>query len=209
VSRPRFSIAWLMAAGERHFPTLTGLRRPRISIAWLMAVVAMIAVDFAVLRFTFAGLRTQVDFRWKMAVAIIFCLPMLNVLMIGLVLMCRRSRSRAFLLGFEVFGWLAIVGCALDLGVGPGYAIRYLTATGRVWDHVAKVVGMILVGQTGRQLADSLGPWVFITIQYMMICCLPPQLLPALIGGWLFSRERVRLVFERRSSTPEPGMSPP
>ncbi len=188
------------------------MRGPRISIAWLMVAVVVVAVDLAVLQWAFAMLRawsSMSDSLWSMVLAFVVSLPMLNLLAIGLVLMRRRGRSRAFLLGFEVLGALAVAGCALDLGLWKegSYTFRYVTALSPLWDRMVGVVVRSVSGG-GPPRPDQL-TWVPITALFTTIFCLPPQLLPALVGGWLSSRERVRLLFGRGLSSSGPGMGPP
>ncbi len=170
------------------------MRCPQISIALLMVIVAVFAVDFAVLQSASGGFGgCLVDqFTW-MHEATIVSLPMLNILTIGLFLRRRRGRSRAFLLGFEVFGWLAIAGFALDYSGDRYYTFRYLRVIDPVSERLDRVLAWLgLGGYPWRSMHESLGWWVLRTVLGFSIIFLPTQLVPALVGGWLFSRERIR-----------------
>jgi hypothetical protein len=79
---------------------------PRFRIAWLMVAVAVAAVDFAATR---AALSHLFDGARETALLLLLgTLPMANVLAVGVLIACPRPTSRPFLLGFEIFGALAL-----------------------------------------------------------------------------------------------------
>ncbi len=76
------------------------MRVASIRISWLMALVAIAALNFAVIR--------PMWFNAFGAMSVIGALPMVNVLAVGLLLGQGHPRSRPFLAGFEVSGTLAL-----------------------------------------------------------------------------------------------------
>ncbi len=72
---------------------------PRFRIAWVMVAVAIAAFDFGAIRAMFGS--------WGHSL-LLGALPMANVLAVGILVGQQRPGSRPFLLGFEVFGAMAL-----------------------------------------------------------------------------------------------------
>jgi hypothetical protein len=163
------------------------MKLPRFRIAWLMVAVAIAAIDFA-------AIRALVDPRAVEAAAFLLmgALPMANVLIIGLLIARQRPRSRPFLLGFEVFGALALsVGILLSFIPGrPGPILSYLE----------------LVSKPLIPVVESYSPPAQAALE-LFVCILVfagPQLVFALSGGFLSRRFKVTIT-RRTPITPSPG----
>jgi hypothetical protein len=167
--------------------------RIRFSIGWLMIVVAVAAFEFTALRIS---IRSGTNF----AQAILITFPMLNLLTIGLVLIRRRrGQARAFLVGFETFGWLAVVASVLDCFGGFPCLQMYASTCAPFLDSFANELGIGTGSEIWRD-ENSAAYWL-VAVPLELAFCLPPQLVPALIGGWLSLRYRVRITIERRRPT--------
>src|SRR6478672_4394888 len=81
-----------------------------------MVAVGIAALDFVAIR-AFLGHRTNVLDEQRGILLLLGALPMANVLAVGMLIGQRRPASRPFLLGFEVFGamalalFIALAGC--------------------------------------------------------------------------------------------------
>jgi hypothetical protein len=145
------------------------VKAPRIRIAWVMVAVAIAALDFGVMR-EVVGSRSA-----RNILLLLGILPMANVLTVGMLINQRRPGNRPFLLGFEVFGAMALIlYIALAYCFDHGVETTYLRP---LIDLLKKTIGQ-----------DR--PNVFISVLYvgsmLMLGC--PQLVFALIGGFLSRR---------------------
>lgn len=78
------------------------MRGSRFRIASVMAIIAIAALDIAVIR------AIPVIGAPKSELLVLGALPMANVLAVGLLILRPRSGSRPFLLGFVGFGAMAL-----------------------------------------------------------------------------------------------------
>ena len=78
------------------------MKRPRFRIAWIMAIIAIAAVDIAVVRAVSDHLNPTLE------LLALGALPMANVLAFGMLAGFGGRDRRPFLLGFESFGALAL-----------------------------------------------------------------------------------------------------
>lgn len=135
------------------------LPRVRVRLWWLTAVVVLVALDLAAARAPVSG-RPVVG-----TMLVLGCLPMANVLAVGLLPLLdrRRARRRPCLVGFEVVGAAALL----------------LSAWCAVY-HADALRGV---------LADAAGPArAFGSAAFLASAAaavLTPQLVLALLGGWL------------------------
>jgi hypothetical protein len=82
------------------------VKAPRFRIAWIMVAVAIVGINFA-------GIRALLDPRLDntRVFLILGALPVANVLVVSMLIARKRPGSRPFLLGFEIFGALALTIC--------------------------------------------------------------------------------------------------
>ena len=80
---------------------------PRFRIAWVMVAVAIVALDFGAIRALLPRHASALDDQ-RGVLLLLGALPMANVLAVGMLIGQRRPGSRPFLLGFEVFGAMAL-----------------------------------------------------------------------------------------------------
>jgi hypothetical protein len=152
------------------------VKLPRIRIAWVMFAVAILAVDFTVM-------RALLDGPPPLAEELLFgALPMANVLVVGLLIAFQRPPNRAFLLGFELFGAIALtfyIALAI-LSPGPSGPIRPYVAI--VLDPIVAPMGLT------RSLSSVLTIWLVVLFMLGW-----PQVTFALIGGFLSRRYKVTI----------------
>ncbi len=174
------------------FPRAAVMKCFRFSIWSLMAVVLLVALDCMAINM-FLG---RLPFPASLSELIFLgALPMANLLAIGLFRLWKerngRGRTRPFLVGFEVFGGVALLLFFVCIWVAP--------------DSLHDGVGGYL-----RSL--SLRPGDPLLFTGAVAILLLPQLALASVGGWLVSRYRieVKIVVERRTAGPEsplPGLT--
>jgi hypothetical protein len=87
------------------------MNQPRFRIAWVLVAVAIIAIDFAII-------RAMLDHP-ELSLAVLGLLPMVSVLVVVNVVHQQLSEGRPFLFGFEVFG-VAAMAIFLALMIAPG-----------------------------------------------------------------------------------------
>jgi hypothetical protein len=82
---------------------------PRFQIAWMMVFVAVAALNIWVFRICYYDLWTN-DAATANKIDVMYSgsMPMANILMLGILVGLRRRGSRAFLMGFELFGAAAL-----------------------------------------------------------------------------------------------------
>jgi hypothetical protein len=143
---------------------------PRFRIAWLMVAVAIAALDFAAIG---AILGSGAD---DFGIFLLLgALPMANVLAVGILIGQRRSGSSLFLLGFEVFGAMALaLYIALLSCCRRELVIPYLSSLIRVLEQ-----------SVGRNR-----PFVFLPVLFFGSAVMLglPQVAFALIGAFLCRR---------------------
>jgi hypothetical protein len=147
------------------------VKLPRFRIAWIMVAVAIAALDSG-------AMREVVDSRSARNIGLLLgTLPIANVLVVGMLIGQRLPRSRPFLLGFEVFGAMALVlYIALANRFFHEIEMTYLRP---LIDLLRKVIGQ------GR---PSFIPSLYVGSMLMLGC---PQLAFALIGGFVSRRFKI------------------
>jgi hypothetical protein len=91
--------------------------RSRISIAGLSFVVAIIAADFAILRYLLTRTSLTITGHEPLGFVLV-SLPIATALMLGLPRLIRR-RAGSFLVGFEAIGWLSVSAYGLGSWLYP------------------------------------------------------------------------------------------
>jgi hypothetical protein len=167
---------------------------PHFRITWLMAFVAIVALDLAAireldlfnddLRFGGGPNFNRIEFLGLGA------LPMANILVVGLLIALWRRKSRPFLLGFELFGAVALGVYLVHNAVWSLYRVAYL------WPIVPWV--MILLKPLNEVLrifggGDILSYHIIFHNSVVMIWLALPQVAFALIGGFLTRGFAMRL----------------
>ena len=159
---------------------------PRFSIAWIMAIIVVVAIDFAAIR-ALSGTGTLVG-----GLIAIGSLPMAGILMLGIPSLIKglsgRGKIRPFLNGFEGVGWTMLF-------VYTGSAILFPESIAGQFQSVL----ISLVKVMGWDVADTSDAswqlfWLFVVILILLL----PQLVIALIGGWLNQRFEIRITIKRR-----------
>jgi hypothetical protein len=128
-----------------------------------MAAVFCVAVDFALI-------LSYWDSPGPQAEVGIVTLPMANLLLMAVPRLGRRGAARWFWIGFEAAGWLSVL------------AVGFLS-----WRYTKPFFWLItpVVGYTGSMnevVAKTL------IISFAVVAYTIPQILVALLGGWLASR---------------------
>jgi hypothetical protein len=143
----------------------------RFSIGLLMAVIFFVAADFAIVRALW-------DTNEPLVVAVI-TLPMINLLLMVLPGARRGRDRRPFWLGFEAAGWMMVV---LFASLAWFFVDTFFYPIEWIDNH------------------DSLLSGSPTETAFLICCCVviytPPQVLGAMVGGWLSAG--YRLVIERR-----------
>jgi hypothetical protein len=149
------------------------VKMPRFRIAWVMVFVAIAALNFTAIRMASDRIIPSSELLGLGA------LPMANVLAVGLLIGQRRRSSRPFLLGFEVFGAVALALYVDLAGFSPHRVIDYLEL---LLDPIRRTIGL------DRTVA------LIATIYPVGLVMLGlPQLAFALVGGFLSRRFKVTI----------------
>ncbi len=154
---------------------------PRIQIAWVMVAVAFAALDFLAIR---AFLDSPSAWGEELLLG---ALPMANVLPVGLLIGQRCPKSRPFVLGFELFGALALASYV-------AIALLFPRPFGPLYPYVSTLLDPI-AAMIGRNR-----PFVFLpTACFVVVVMLAlPQLALAVVGGFLARWYKVTVCITRR-----------
>jgi hypothetical protein len=155
------------------------VKAPRFRIAWIMVAVAIAAVDFGLIR---ASLGPRAILAVELL--IIGALPMANVLVVGILIARQRLKSRPFLLGFEVFGAIAL---ALYIYLATSSPPSPLSAEGPIEAYLR------LAFEPLYAVIGSYLPLVRAAIGLLLgiVMLVGPQLVFAVIGGLLSRRFKI------------------
>jgi hypothetical protein len=155
-------------------------KRPRFTLGSTAILVAVLAVDFGLIR----QLAVNGSEFWTLFG--VGFLPIANALVLGLPgLFAGRRRRGPFLMGFEVAGWFAtlsyLVACLLD----PSAMVGRLQAFGPV---VFSALDLVSSGKAQRLLTSSFyAGWTAEMILVVSFFSVPPLLI-ALFGGAISRR---------------------
>lgn len=174
----------------------------RLSISKTMVVTAILAVDLAWLRVVAAGPRSRSVVGFDQALDLsngyIFdfgLLGMFNLLALGLVELGSRDRDRyEFLIGFEVFGLMAMLaycGCCFRWGAWFLPEPRFLHGWGlfRVGEVTGEVLRILGIGPESALARFGLRSFILYGVYTAVLTA--PQVMVALAGG-LFARLALR-----------------
>jgi hypothetical protein len=161
------------------------VRLPRISVGMLIAAILIVAVSLTVGRNVFRDAFTLSRGSLEPVELIFGVLPMLSVLCLCGILAVRdlggRGHAPSFVVGFEVCGCAAVI-IFLMLSLSDPDSVK------------------VAVGAVCTLLATSDGSRTFPNIRELLLwtlVCSPPQMLFALVGGWLAKRIGLTLTIER------------
>jgi hypothetical protein len=154
----------------------------RFRIGWLMAIVALFAIDLAVMRLC-VFCNTPVP--QIIQLLTYGALPMANVLAGGLMISKWRLGKHPFLLGFEVFGAAAVaLYCAAAI-LFDQELVRYAR------------LGVDLYRQIVGREFDEVNIMGFTNLNFLFVLSIAmlmlglPQVALALIGGFLFHKFKI------------------
>jgi hypothetical protein len=147
---------------------------PRFRIAWVMVAVAVVAFDFGAGRAIFDSDGNAGAFLTLGA------LPMAHILAVGILCGRRRPGSRPFLLGFETFGTMAL-------------ALYVVSTILFDVDLVASYLRPVLDPMS--EAVDAFPPFASIPVlcSAVMVMLVLPQVVFALIGGFLSRKYRINI----------------
>jgi hypothetical protein len=152
---------------------------PRFRIAWLMVAVAIAAFDFAAIRALLPHHGSALDDQRRMCL-LLGALPMANALAVGMLIGQRRPGRRPFLMGFEVFGAMALAFFIVLATLFPREV---------VWPYITPFVLPIerFIGPGRPMVYIPLGAFVIVaTLAW-------PQVAFAMLGGFLSRKFRVTI----------------
>jgi hypothetical protein len=156
-------------------------RRPRFTLATLSLLIAVLAVDFALIR---QVVVSGGSFWTTFAIGF---LPMANALVLGLPrTLGSRGRRGPFLVGFEVVGWLATLAYLAACAIDPQAMMGRLTSFAQAVIAASDLV--LGSGRTQQLFTNSL--YVGVTAEVLVLAAfftLPPLLL-GLSGGAITRR---------------------
>jgi hypothetical protein len=171
------------------------MKRARFPIAGLMAAVGAVAINLAVWRsINFNNAPNGLShFFFACGVMPMASLLILVALMSAPTLM-QGGRVSPFVVGFEASGWTVVLAFVTCYSVAPLVLLGY-----------AELIGTHTRPVFERYLADT-PAWVgmYIELAAGVIIFAPPQLLVALLGGWLTRKLGLSVRFERQR-TEEPA----
>jgi hypothetical protein len=170
------------------------MKRPRVSIAALMAAVAVVAVNIAVWRAIDSSLQNELTFFYAFG-----ALPMAGILI--LVLVCaarnllREGRLSPFVFGFEAAGTAAVFAFISAYSIAENAFATYCFV---ILQWIASFFNADLERSPNwAQVSVAEGTATVVLVL--------PQLLLALLGGWLAQKLKLTIRFERG----EPHVSDP
>ena len=164
------------------------MRTSRCRIAWLMALVAIAALTCGAIRI-FSDYDDLHSARFRASDYVLLglgVLPMASFLGVGLLIAHRRRGYDRFVLGFETFG---VVAVALYIDA----TIRFRTAIVLPYLALAEETLRMLGIETSRIIRPAVAtPELIITYGLISLWVSVPQLVFALIGGFLSRNLRIR-----------------
>jgi hypothetical protein len=160
------------------------VKLPRFRIAWLMVAVAVSALDLTAIR---ALLKLPPATGEEL---ILGALPMTNVLALGLITGRWHPASRQFLVGFELFGAIALASYVMVTCLSPG-------PNNIIHSYVNIFINPIEAMSHGQRNLITTATIVSVVV----IVLSAPQVIFAVLGGFFFSGYRITIT---RRATPSP-----
>ncbi len=155
------------------------MKAPRFRIAWVMVGIAIAALDFAAIR--------AMHGHPEIGLLGLGALPMANVLVVGSLVAQQRPGSRPFLLGFGVFGAMAL---ALFVAL-----VSFVQDSERL---ISSYLALLVVLPMDKFVgSDRYFAYLPLACSVVVVMLTWPQVAFALIGGFLSRRFKVTIT--RRS----------
>jgi hypothetical protein len=163
------------------------MKRPRVPIAGLMAAVAAVAVNLSVMRSFATTPNSLPHFVFACGV-----LPIASILILVALFsapnLLRGGWLSPFMIGFEASGWAVVFA----------FITWYSIATSAVIGHASAIATLIRpvispYFEDSRSVARAFVELGFATILFSL-----PQLLLALLGGWLVRKSGLTVRVEHR-----------
>ena len=168
------------------------MKLPHTPIAGLMGAVVAVAVNLAVIRSLIDQNSPESAPHFFFAFGI---LPMSSLLIVVALISApnlRRGRSPSpFLFGFEVSGWAAVFAFLTCYSIATSRLMGFLEAIAGLLRPI--IVPYAQAAPSWAQMSIELG---FATALFSL-----PQLLIALLGGWLIARSGFTIRFERNAGS--------
>jgi hypothetical protein len=156
------------------------MKLPRFSIARIMAIIILAALNLAAIR-ALDGTSTE----WG-GLIVFGSMPMASILVLGLPCLVKgvwgRSQTHPFLIGFEGVGWTILL-------FYTGASLLFPSFIGETLVKGMRVLGITNSPDPVWQVCMIIAGVLFLPL---------PQLVAALIGGWLNQRFKIRIIIERR-----------
>lgn len=172
------------------------MKLPRISLASSGVAIVIIAVNLAVVRFTFQRFSPE---GWETFALLL--LPVLDVLLVVLYRMRKPRRCTAGAIGFVVAGSAAMLLVFASCLARPEIALGALRAIGRPI-ALGSVNGLTRLLGNGVMQGGVMQLIVGVTFEILFPLAFfsAPPLCVALLGGWLARRLRTDLSIARGQS---------
>ncbi len=146
------------------------MKTPRFRIALIMLIIAIAGLNFGAIR------AVSNPERRSLFLLCLVVLPMANILAGGLLLAILRPRSRPFLRGFELFGLMAIALVVAGIMLNEYILLSYL--------GFSIAIEVAMFGPPSPTGPNGLSFCI------LSLWALWPQLVFAVVGGFLFRRFR-------------------
>jgi hypothetical protein len=180
------------------------MRRLQCSLGLLAAILAVLALDLAVIR-SLTRTNAPGSNQWLYMVPVdgthylsfvgfaLGVLPMTTVLVpvtLSHAWTIRRGGAvSTFWFGFVAFGWLSVFLFMAISALSPPAMYGYCEWTGKLISPVA----MVIIGNSPPERLVMALDVSLVAVDYVL-----PELAMALLGGWLIRRSGIRVQVERR-----------
>ena len=177
-----------MDSSDRFGKGSGAMRLPRLSIASLMALVVGFAFNFFLLRKVFIG-------DGQLGEVIVGVQVMVNVLAFAIYCILYYDGYTRFNKGFVGFGFVAVLACLLCFSIVPVTMDSFMNAVAKPFEAIFDKLIIYYIGNSYRNRNLEIVFLIPFTLILSATIALP-QLLFAMLGGYLARRYRV--IIQRR-----------